>query len=135
MDDQKKYKILVIEDDTFLADIYATKLKFDGFDAEIANTGEKGVELAKKLRPNIILLDVILPKLDGFGVLEQLKADEITKNIPVIMLTNLNSPEDVEKGLELGAVDYMVKAHFVPAEIVSKVKNILELSKLEDQKT
>jgi DNA-binding response OmpR family regulator len=126
--EQKKYTILVIEDDKYLADIYATKLKLEGFNVEVANDGESGVEAAKKLVPDLILLDIMLPAMDGFSVLSIIKTNKKTKGITVIMLTNLNSPDDVKKGLELGAADYMVKAHFVPAEIVNKVKNILKIS-------
>lgn len=126
--EQKKYTIVVIEDDKYLADIYATKLKLEGFNVEIANDGEVGVDIVKKLIPDLILLDIMLPKMDGFSVLHAIKTDEKTKDITVIMLTNLNSPDDVKRGLELGAADYMVKAHFVPADIVTKVKNILKIS-------
>jgi DNA-binding response OmpR family regulator len=121
-------KLLVIEDDQYLADIYATKLKLEGFDVEIANDGKTGVEMAKKMLPELILLDILLPSMDGFSVLRALKANEETKDITVVMLTNLNSPEDVKKGMELGAVDYMVKAHYVPTDIVNKVRSILKLS-------
>jgi len=123
----KKYKLLVVEDDTYLADIYATKLRLEGFDAEVANDGETGIEVAKKIIPNVMLLDIMLPGMDGFEVLKAIKSDPTTQNCIVIMLTNLDSSDDVRKGVELGAADYMVKAHFVPAEIVSKVKGILEL--------
>lgn len=126
--EQKRYKILVIEDDQYLADIYGTKLKLENFQVEIANDGAVGIELAKKMVPDLILLDILMPEKDGFEVLQELKSDEITKNIGVILLTNLNSPDEIKKGLELGAVDYMVKAHFVPGEIVTKVRNILQLS-------
>lgn len=124
----KKYTLVVIEDDKYLADIYATKLKLEGFNVEIANDGEAGVKAVKKLIPDLILLDIMMPVMDGFSVLHEIKTDEKTKDITVIMLTNLNSPEDVKKGLELGAADYMVKAHFVPADIVTKVRNILNIS-------
>jgi DNA-binding response OmpR family regulator len=128
MSTQKQYTILVVEDDKYLADLYVTKLKIEGFLVEVANDGNTGVELAKKVIPDLVLLDLLLPGIDGFEVLKQLKDDDKTQNISVILLTNLNSPDDIKKGLELGAVDYMVKAHFVPAEIVNKVKNILQIS-------
>lgn len=124
----KKYTLVVIEDDKYLADIYATKLKLEGFNVEIANDGEAGIKAVRKLMPDLILLDIMMPIMDGFSVLHAIKTDEKTKDITVIMLTNLNSPEDVKKGLGLGAADYMVKAHFVPADIVTKVRNILNIS-------
>lgn len=126
--EDKKYTLVVIEDDKYLADIYATKLKLEGFNVGIANDGESGVKMVKKLIPDLILLDIMMPVMDGFSVLRAIKTDDKTKDITVIMLTNLNSPEDVKKGLELGAADYMVKAHFVPADIVTKVRNILNIS-------
>ncbi|MFH1564510.1 MAG: response regulator [bacterium] len=126
--DNKKHTLVVIEDDKYLADIYATKLKLEGFNVEIANDGKAGLLAIKKLMPDLILLDIMMPVMDGFSVLHAIKTDESIKDLTVIMLTNLNSPEDVKKGLELGACDYMVKAHFVPADIVAKVKNILSIS-------
>lgn len=123
----KKTKILIVEDDTFLAGIYASKFEKEGFDVLLGIDGEAGLKLARKELPTIILLDILLPKLDGFEVLEKLKADEATKKIPVVLLTNLGQKEDVDKGLKLGAVDYLIKAHFMPAETVEKVKKVLAL--------
>jgi len=118
-------KILLIEDDPFLLNMYNTKFELEGFSVVTANDGEKGAKLALTEEPNIILLDIILPKKDGFEVLEDLKANDKTKNIPVILLTNLSQKNEVEKGLKLGAVDYLIKAHFMPSEIVTKIKNIV----------
>ena len=117
-----KQKILLVEDDEFLAGMYKTKL--DLADYEVIHTGEGGgvLEMAQKHKPNIILLDIILPKVDGFEVLAGLKKDPEVKDIPVIMLTNLGRQEDVEKGVKLGAVDYLIKAHFVPSEVISRIK-------------
>lgn len=126
--DNSSIKLLVVEDDQYLADIYALKLKKEGFVVEMANDGAMGLEIAKKFLPDLILLDIVMPEMDGFEVLKALKEDEATKKIGVVMLTNLNSPDEIEKGLELGAIDFMVKAHYVPSEIVSKVKSILSLS-------
>lgn len=120
--------ILLVEDDVFLAGIYQKKFEMEGFKVSTADNGEKGLLDAKKKKPSLILLDILLPKLDGFGVLEKLKADAATKNIPVILLTNLGQKDDVEKGLEAGAVDYLIKAHFKPSEIVDKVKEVLKIS-------
>lgn len=115
-------KILLIEDDSFLAGMYATKLKLEGFKVLLAASGEKGLVLAKKEAPDLILLDIVLPGIDGFAVLQELKKAEGTKKIPVIMLTNLSESNDVEKGLSLGAVDYLIKAHFMPQEVIEKIK-------------
>ncbi|HBV58338.1 MAG TPA: response regulator [Candidatus Magasanikbacteria bacterium] len=120
-----KTKILIVEDDEFLANIYQTKFEIEGFKVFVAGDGEQGLKMAGTKEPEIILLDVLLPKLDGFAVLEQLKKDSATKDIPVILLTNLGQKEDVQKGLKMGAVDYLIKAHFKPSETVDKVKKVL----------
>ncbi len=126
--EKEKVHILLVEDDTFLAGIYQKKFELEGFKISIADNGEKGLMDAKKKKPNIILLDILLPKLDGFSVLEKLKKDPTTKMIPVILLTNLGQKDDVQKGLDAGAVDYLIKAHFKPSEIVDKVNEILKIS-------
>ena len=117
--------ILLIEEDTFLANMYRTKFEAEGFKISISENGEIGLTDAKKKNPDLILLDILLQKKDGFTVLEELKAQAATKNIPVILFTNLGQKDDVEKGLELGAVDYLIKAHVKPSETVSKVKKVL----------
>ncbi len=121
-------KILIVDDDTFLSGIYATKLDLEGFQVVSAHDGEEGIKVAQKEKPDLILLDVLMPKLDGFEARKRLKADPGTKDIPGIMLTNLGQKEDIEKGLEDGAVDYLIKAHFVPAEAVAKIKKVLKIT-------
>jgi len=123
----KKTRVLIVDDDAFLSGIYATKLDIEGFEVITARDGEEGVKVAMKELPDLILMDVLMPKMDGFEALKQIKDDPTTKHIPVIMLTNLGQKEDVEKGLEIGAVDYLIKAHFVPAEAVDKIKKVLGL--------
>lgn len=123
----KPVKVLIVDDDAFLSGIYATKLELEGFLVVTARDGEEGLKAAMREKPDLILLDVLMPKLDGFEVLKRLKADAETKPIPVIMLTNLGQKEDIEKGLQDGAVDYLIKAHFVPAEAVEKIKKVLNL--------
>ncbi|MBI4457539.1 response regulator [Candidatus Uhrbacteria bacterium] len=120
-------KVLIVDDDAFLSGIYATKLEIDGFQVVSARDGEEGLKAAATELPDLILLDVLMPKLDGFEVLKRLKADPATKPIPVIMLTNLGQKEDVEKGLSEGAEDYLIKAHFVPSEAVIKIKKVLKM--------
>ena len=117
--------ILLVEDDVFLRGIYQKKFEMENYKVSTADNGEKALVDAKKKKPDIILLDVLLPKLDGFAVLEKLKNDPETKPIPIILLTNLGQKDDVEKGLENGAADYLIKAHFKPSEIVDKVKKVL----------
>ena len=120
------YKILLVEDDPFLLDMYSTKFKEVGFDVSVAQDGEMGLSKAKELMPDLILLDIVLPKKDGFEVLKTLKSDCATAKIPVVLLTNLGLDSDVKRGLELGAQSYIIKAHFTPTEVVAKVKEILK---------
>ena len=122
-----KKKILVVEDDSMISSMYKTKFEADGFEVLIADNGVMGLELAKKAKPDIIMLDVILPQLDGFSVLEQIKKDKATKNIPVIMLTNLGTNEDKKKGEIMGASGYLVKASLTPGQISEKIKQALNI--------
>lgn len=121
-------RILLVEDDAFLIGIYATKLELEGFDVLQAKDGEAGLQAVQKELPDIILLDILMPKLDGFQVLEALKKDAKTKKIPVVLLSNLGQKDDVERGRALGATDYLIKAHFVPSETVQKIKHILKIA-------
>ncbi len=120
------HKILLVEDDPFLLDMYSTKFKEVGFDVSVAQDGETGLAKAKEVMPDLVLLDVVLPKKDGFEVLKLLKSDSQTAGIPVVLLTNLGLESDVKRGLELGAQSYIIKAHFTPTEVVAKVKEILK---------
>lgn len=123
--ENEKIHVLLVEDDIFLSGIYLKKFEMEGFKVSVADNGEKGLTDAKKKKPDVILLDILLPKMDGFEVLAKLKADAGTKDIPVILLTNLGQKDDVDKGLEAGAADYLIKAHFKPSEVVDKVKKVL----------
>lgn len=121
----KKYKILIVEDDSFLLSMYATKFELEGFEVLMAEDGEKGLNAAKKEMPDMILLDILLPKMNGFEVLKNLKADDKTKDLKVLLLTNLSQRAEVDQGLDMGAVEYLIKAHFMPSEVVVKVKKML----------
>jgi DNA-binding response OmpR family regulator len=120
-----KKHIVLVEDDEFLAELYATKLNMDGYEISLAADGEKGLKLIKEKKPDLVLLDIILPKMDGFEVLRQMKEDSEVKDTPVILLTNLSQKDEVKKGLDMGAHDYLIKAHFMPSEVVKKIKNII----------
>jgi len=120
-----KIKILLVEDDPFLLSMYNTKFEMENFKVVTADDGEKGLKLALKEIPDIILLDIMLPKMDGFEVLRALKADETVKRIPVLLLTNLSQKEKIKEGLALGADDYLIKAHFMPSEVVEKIKKLI----------
>ena len=123
-----KIKVLLVEDDGFLVKMYETKFALEHFDTDVTEKGKEVVRMARENQYEIILLDIILPEMDGWQILEKLKADEKTKKIPVILLTNLGQEKDMEKGLALGAADYLIKAHFTPAEVVDKVKKVLNIS-------
>lgn len=122
MDKQTQNHVLVVEDDKFLSGIYEKKLQIEGYQVGVADNGADGLAQAKRLPPQVILLDILLPKLDGLSVLQELKLNEATKNIPVILLTNLGQKDEMDKGLKLGAADYLIKAHFKPSEVVQRIK-------------
>jgi len=120
-------RVLLVEDDSFLRDICYKKLKKEGFNVSIAADGEQAIKSAESFLPEIILLDIILPSIDGFEVLKKIRAskNKAVKNVPVIILTNLGQEEDIKKAMSLGATDYLIKAHFTTEEIVKKVKDKL----------
>jgi len=119
-------KILIVEDDKFLRELMSKKLITLGYDVVSAADGESGLVMIKETKPDVVLLDLILPGINGFEVLEKAKQDPEINKIPVVILSNLGQGEDIEKGLALGAKDFLVKAHFTPQEIVNKLKSILE---------
>ena len=119
-------KILLVEDDKMLTEMYSLKFAESGYNVMQANSGLSGYELAIKTKPDIIMLDIILPEMDGFSVLKKLKSNKITKNIPVFFLTNLKQEEDVIKGKKEGAVDYLVKADLTPAQVLEKINKFLK---------
>lgn len=120
-----KKSILIIEDDEFFRELISKKLVSSGFEIIEAIDGQKGIESARELKPNLILLDLLLPNVDGFEVLATLKQDSETSSIPVIVLSNLNTKEDIEKGLKLGAVDFLIKSQFASDEIAEKIKKFV----------
>ena len=119
-------KILLVEDEAALRKTLGAVLKQEGYEMVLAADGEAGLRLAKAKKPDLILLDLILPKLHGFDVLTQLKSDPNTKQIPVIVLTNLEKIEDIEKAIEMGATTYLIKARYSLEEVVEKVRKIFE---------
>lgn len=125
MVEAQKKKILLIEDDSFISQMYAMKFKQTNFDFLVARDGVKGLELAKKEKPDLVLLDIILPEIDGFEILRRLKEDPLLQAIPVVLLTNLGQQENIQKGVAMGAKDYIIKAHYTPQEVVEKVQSFL----------
>lgn len=129
MPTKRGFKVLVVEDETFLVKIYAVKLKKEGYDVSIANDGEEAVKMAAELKPDLILLDLILPKMNGFEALERMRATDGLKATPVIVLSNLGQEEDIKRAEALGADDYLVKANFSIQDIVAKIRATLEKKK------
>jgi len=118
--------ILVIEDDQFLRELMVRKIVSEGYNSLETETGEEGIEMIKKEKPDLVLLDIILPGIDGVEVLKKIKEDPNVKSIPIVILSNLAGPEEIERGLKLGAVDYLVKAHLTPREIIEKIREYLK---------
>ncbi|MBA4318988.1 MAG: response regulator [Flavobacterium sp.] len=123
MNQEKKNKILIVEDDKFLTRILSLRLEKSGFEVEPSFDGEDALEKIKKEEPDLIVLDLILPKKDGFEVLEELKKIKKDKKIPVVILSNLGQDLDIERGLELGVVDYIVKTEVPLSEAIVRIKN------------
>lgn len=115
-------KVLIVEDEPSLLTMYKIKFEKEGFEVYTATDGGPGLQMAKKHHPNIILLDVVLNDLDGFYVLQKLKQDRETSDIPVVIISNLSTAKDIQYGLSNGADGYMIKAHTTPAQLVDKVR-------------
>ena len=124
---QTQFTIVLVEDDPFLAEIYVLRLEREGFKVIHARSGEEGLKNVLETKPSLVLLDLVLPKMDGFSVLKEIKANAATRAIPVVILTNLGEESDVAKGKKLGAADYFIKAHLTPSEVSQKVKQLLNL--------
>lgn len=123
--DSPKNKILIVEDDEFLRSLTAKRLEKENFVVVVAVDGETALGIATEEKPDLILLDLLLPGLNGFQVLEKIKASDLLKNIPVIIFSNLGQREDIEKAKELGANDFLIKANFTLDDVVAKTKEYL----------
>ncbi len=124
--ENKQIKIMVIEDDKFLLKAYEIKFKQSNISAILAKDGATGLSLAEKESPSLIILDLMLPKMNGFEVLEKLKRSETLKNIPVIAVSNLGQKKDMDRAMELGAKEYLIKTNFSLDEIIEKIKKYLD---------
>lgn len=130
MPNKNKYKILLVEDDPMVVRMYKRKLTMEGFDLSLAYNGEEGLEAINKDRPDIILLDIMMPRMNGFEMLKRVKSDEKNKDIPIVILTNLGDrAEDVERSKRLGADDHWVKANMSLKELVDRITVILRRKK------
>lgn len=125
MPDEKKIKVLIVDDDLTLREMYAERMKIEGYDVYVAKDGEEGIALAKKINPNVVLLDIMMPGTNGFGVLETLQKDPATEKIPILMLSALIQDENKEKSKTAGAVGYIVKSETTPADVIEKIKQTL----------
>ena len=123
--DTVKKKILLVEDDTALAAVYRSRLEFEGFDINEVHNGEDALSAAMSFKPDLVLLDAMMPKISGFDVLDILRNTPETTNIRVIMLTALSQPKDKERAEQLGVDDYLVKSEVVIGDVVARVKHHL----------
>lgn len=119
-------KILLVEDDSFLLDIYKKKFQLSGLEMQVVEDGEEALEVIERDPPDVLLLDIVLPHIGGWEILRKIKGDKRFEKMQVVVLSNLGQKEEVEKGLDLGAVKYLVKAQFTPNEIVEEVKKLLD---------
>ncbi len=122
-------RVLFVEDDASVAQMYRLKLELDGYVVDVAGDGMAALEKARAVPPDIIFLDIRLPKLDGIGVLEALRADESTAHIPVVILSNWNEKELVERGATLGALDHMIKSQTTPTRLSQRLSDWLRRSR------
>jgi DNA-binding response OmpR family regulator len=118
--------ILLVEDDPFLIDIYTKKFKESGFNVIVAVDGEECLKKLQEEAPDLMLLDIVLPAIDGWEILRRMSKDKKFKDIKVIILSNLGQREEVEKGVELGAAKFLIKSHYTPTEIVEEIKKSLK---------
>lgn len=119
-------KILVVDDDMFIRDVYAEVLQAEKYDVAVAVDGEQALKMIEDGGFDLVLLDVMLPKMDGITVLAQVKQNPKVANVPIIMLTNFGQSDLVDKATKMGATEYLLKYAFTPGEVVEKVKKILE---------
>ncbi len=125
MEGDQKEKILIIEDDRFIAKMYQTKLGLEGYTVEVAENGAIGIEKIKSFSPDLVLLDIIMPEVDGFQVLETIRDDPTINSTPVIVMSNLAQEDHLKRARALGAKDYIVKSQLTPADVVKKIKETL----------
>lgn len=124
--------LLIIEDDPLMLRLYEKIFKFEKYEVHTAVNGEEGLEKARQLKPTLIILDIMMPKMNGLQVLDKLKADTDTKKIPVVVLTNLAGEKDAETALLKGAVKYIVKSDYEPKQVANMVKEIISAHSRDD---
>jgi adenylate cyclase len=124
--DKKTALLLVAEDDQFYANLYRTKLEKEGFGVLVASNGTETLDLLRKNSPNLIILDLVMPEMDGFEVLKKLKEEKDLRDVPVIILSNLGQPEDIERAKALGVFKYIIKSNVSIHQMVESVEEALE---------
>src|SRR3989344_3529821 len=120
-----KAKVLVVEDEDILLTALREELETGGYEVEGAGDGQEGLEKVKSFLPDIVLLDLVMPKMDGMEMLQRLKGDSATRSVPVVILTNLSDYERISEALSLGAMDYLVKANYKLEDLLDKVKTVV----------
>lgn len=118
-------QILLVEDDPFLIDIYSQKLAKAGFNIEVAKNGESALQSLRKRKPQLLILDIVLPGIEGWEILRKIKKDPRLASLKIVVLSNLGQKEEVEKGLRLGAIKYLIKAHYTPSEVIKEIKKVI----------
>lgn len=115
-------KVLLVEDEQILLELLDKKLRGQGYETFLANDGEKGLQLARQIVPDVIILDIVMPKMDGFAVMAEIQKDENLKKIPIIIVSNSGQSVELSRARQLGARDWLVKTEFDPQEVVEKIK-------------
>ncbi|HUW21407.1 MAG TPA: response regulator [Candidatus Bathyarchaeia archaeon] len=115
--------ILMVEDDLPMVKMYSTKLKIEGFEVIVAHDGEEGLKKLREQSVNLVLLDLMIPKLGGMEVLEKMRQEEKTKKMPVVILSNLSQEEDIQRASELGVKNFLIKSNYTPSQVVKVVKS------------
>lgn len=117
-------KVLIVEDDQFLANAYRVKLATQNFDVKLASNGVEALDILKTFKPNVIITDLVMPEMDGFSLLENIKKDPLINSIPVVVSSSLGQEEDLERIWNLGAADYLVKSELSLSALIEKIKKI-----------
>ena len=122
----KKIKVLLVEDDAMIVEMYKTRMESEGWEVFTTDLGSEAIKIAQSKKPDIVLLDIILPEVDGFAIIKDLKSESSTKKIPVLMLTNLGQESDQNKGKEIGVDGYFIKSQHTPADVMIKIQSLIK---------
>ena len=125
MNEPSSLRICIIDDDPFIVDMYVLKFQEQGFTVETAGDGRMGIDKIREIKPHAILIDVVMPGMDGFAVFQEIQKEQLIPKPKIVFLTNFGQKEDVDRGIAMGADAYIIKAQFTPSEVVEKVKTLL----------